>query len=88
MWWHQQQVTQGFNWEDPYHGCGGLGASSAQFLACYWAICSLQQTPPSLQGLLDAYYNTAWKGQGLRPSGYDLMHNHNKDVFILISKKA
>lgn len=63
----------GLTWYDPYQGCGGMGASSAQFLGAYLASMSAQQQIVSQQAMLDAYFDYAWHGQGLRPSGYDVL---------------
>ncbi|MCB0367825.1 MAG: hypothetical protein KDD68_20645 [Bdellovibrionales bacterium] len=64
---------------DPHGGKGGLGGSSAQFLGVYtWSI--LAETPmtewPSAlnpQKLWQAFRSVAWDGQGLPPSGADVM---------------
>lgn len=67
-WWLEHgQAGVGLQWHDPYQGRGGLGASSAQFLGAYLA------SQPSLTSLLDAYFHSAWQGDGLRPSGYDVL---------------
>jgi mevalonate kinase len=74
QWWaHHRVFEQGLIWHDPYQGKGGLGASSAQFLAVYLASCYLLHVPPNCKAMLDAYYQSAWRGEGLRPSGYDLL---------------
>jgi len=73
LWWLKQQISQGLSWYDPYKTCGGLGASSGQFLAVYLASCTIKQVSPSFKHLLTAYYHCAWNGQGLRPSGYDVI---------------
>lgn len=73
-WWIQQGYDQqGIQWDDPYQGCGGLGASSAQFLGVYWASMYLQKSPVNQEDMLDAYLQCAWQGQGLPPSGYDVL---------------
>jgi mevalonate kinase len=74
LWWQQQKITgAGLSWHDPYVGRGGLGASSAQFLASYLASCSLQDIKSDMDSMLNAYYQTSWTGKGLRPSGYDVI---------------
>ncbi len=74
LWWQQQNInTTHLIWSDPYLGCGGLGASSAQFIGSYLASCSIQGKKPSLESLLDAYYQCAWNNRGLKPSGYDVI---------------
>src|SRR5262245_43666850 len=46
-WWTSQRMTeQGLIWYDPYQEKGGLGASSAQFLAVYLARCHLLHIEP------------------------------------------
>lgn len=64
---------------DPYQGRGGFGASTAQFLGVY--AFRLKVVNPYInlatdlqwQDLLEAYYAHAWKGEGQRPSGADLV---------------
>ncbi|MFJ1267142.1 mevalonate kinase [Legionella lytica] len=74
LWWQQQNhLKTGLSWHDPYAGCGGLGASSAQFLASYLASCMLQEKPAHMNSMLEAYYQVSWTGKGLRPSGYDVI---------------
>lgn len=84
QWWaHHRISSQGVSWHDPYKGKGGLGASSAQFLGVYLASCRLLHVEPSPKALLDAYYQCAWRGEGLRPSGYDLLaQSQNRCVYI------
>ncbi|WP_298622458.1 hypothetical protein [uncultured Legionella sp.] len=83
LWYKEKPVEKYLSWNDPYKGRGGLGASSAQFLACYWAICHLNNKTPELNSMLDAYYQSSWKGKGLRPSGYDVIaQSHQGCVYI------
>lgn len=84
QWWlHHRIPMQGLLWRDPYEGKGGLGASSAQFIGAYLASCHLLHIKPNLEALLDAYYQFAWKGEGLRPSGYDVLSQvQNRCVYI------
>lgn len=64
---------------DPHKGRGGLGASSAQFLGVYvWS--QMGDIPPSEwaqklspQNALQAYRSVAFSGDGLAPSGSDVM---------------
>lgn len=73
-WWARAGFSDyGLDWHDPYHGCGGLGASSAQFLGAYFATSYLNQQSPNQAEMLDAYWQCAWNGQGIRPSGYDVI---------------
>lgn len=74
LWWNRQKLNEKtIEWSDPYQGCGGLGASSAQFIGSYLASCLLKNTTTSLKEMLEAYYQCAWNGLGLRPSGYDVI---------------
>lgn len=84
QWWaHHRLHSQGLIWQDPYQGQGGLGASSAQFLAVYLASCRALRVQPNHKALLDAYYQCAWRGEGLKPSGYDLWaQSQNRCVYI------
>lgn len=73
IWWLKQGFDKGLHWFDPYSNLGGLGASSAQFLAAYLASCFVQNKLPNLTHLLETYYQSSWTGKGLRPSGYDVI---------------
>ncbi|MDR3442781.1 MAG: hypothetical protein P4L65_07150 [Legionella sp.] len=87
LWWLQQAHTgKGLAWHDPYAGRGGLGASSAQFLGSYWASCLIQGKPSNIEHMLDAYYQCAWTGKGLRPSGYDVIAQSLQGA-VFINKK-
>ena len=64
---------------DPHLGRGGWGASTAQFLAAY-ALLHWQGTQVAdpekyfdRDQMLDVYKDVAWDGQGLPPSGADLI---------------
>lgn len=65
--------------EDPYQGKGGFGASTAQFLSCYalWLYKDAAQQDMEklldIKHLLEEYYFAAWTGEGIRPSGADLV---------------
>jgi len=84
QYWLQQNFADvGLVWSDPYNGCGGLGASSAQFIATFKAVCHVQKNEVNNNQLLDAYYHYSWDGQGLRPSGYDVIAQlHDQCVYI------
>ncbi|MBA2652434.1 MAG: hypothetical protein H0U73_09235 [Tatlockia sp.] len=84
QWWaHHRIPKQGLSWRDPYHGMGGLGASSAQFLGAYLASCHLLNVVPNQKALLDAYFQCSWRGEGLKPSGYDVLaQSQNRCVYI------
>ncbi len=73
-WWIKTGYDHyGLHWHDPFNHCGGMGASSAQFLGAYFASSHLNATTPTQAGMLDAYWQCAWQGQGIRPSGYDVI---------------
>ena len=70
LFWEKSRKDVELTWHDPYHGIGGLGASSAQFLGAYWA----SHSPWDQNALLKAYWDCSWqKGCGVRPSGYDVL---------------
>jgi homoserine kinase len=73
IWRKQHLKDKNIAWIDPYEGLGGLGASSAQFIGSYLAACFVQEKKPQIHEMLDAYYACAWSGEGLRPSGYDVV---------------
>lgn len=88
LWWQQKRVSgKSVSWYDPYQGCGGLGASSAQFIACYWASCLLHNETPTRQFMLDAYYQCAWSKKGLKPSGYDVIAQTQQGAVYINQKK-
>ncbi len=65
-----------FEFRDPYIGKGGLGASSAQFAMLYafhhgWEWRSVRDFP--WDSLLKDYRSCAWSGEGLLPSGADVV---------------
>lgn len=83
LWYKEKTKGKYLSWNDPYNGRGGLGASSAQFLACYWAVCHLNNKKPDLNSMLELYYQSSWTGKGLRPSGYDVIaQSHQGCVYI------
>ncbi|MBI2786829.1 MAG: hypothetical protein HYX60_11245 [Legionella longbeachae] len=88
LWWqHQQHLMTGLVWKDPYAGRGGLGASSAQFLASYLASCAIKRTEAHLDDMLRAYYEVSWTGKGLRPSGYDVIAQSQKGCVYINKQK-
>jgi mevalonate kinase len=89
VWWQKEQGSgYGLSWYDPYDNRGGLGASSAQFLASYLANCNLHNKIPDLNTMLTAYYQLSWSGRGLRPSGYDVIaQSQHGCVYINKQKK-
>lgn len=72
LWSRYGALDHGLHWHDPYQGIGGMGASSAQFLSTYLA-CKYLHSPQHLPDILTAYYECAWEGEGIRPSGYDVI---------------
>lgn len=58
---------------DPYRGLGGFGASSAQFIL----LAALKHTIDGKEmddyELLDSYIKLAWSGEGMPPSGVDII---------------
>lgn len=88
-WWSQQgHEGVGIEWTDPYGGCGGLGASSAQFLGVYLASMHLREKKHDQQEMLQAYVQSAWQGQGLRPSGYDVLAQSLHDCVYINRQRA
>ena len=85
LWGQQLTVNVGLTWVDPYHGLGGLGASSAQFLAVYRALNSTQEF--CAEHMLSAYMNTAYKGIGTAPSGYDVLAQNSNGCVHINQKK-
>ena len=73
FWTKQPAFDKGLAWFDPYHGRGGLGASSAQFVGAYLASSYLKQASHSQADMLNQYFQCAWSGIGVRPSGYDVL---------------
>ncbi len=75
-------IFSGLNlkFEDPHEGAGGLGASSAQFAALYALFFKMQYGKDfsggqglDLNHLLSVYRRYSWNGEGVPPSGYDLI---------------
>lgn len=61
-----------FEFRDPHEGRGGLGASSAQFALVYAWLFGRESLKDTEQ-LLRVYRECAWNGEGLPPSGADLV---------------
>ncbi|PJD93210.1 MAG: hypothetical protein CK424_03205 [Legionella sp.] len=74
-WWtHSARPDLGLQWYDPYHGCGGMGASSAQFLGVYQACAEHQGLTVEPEQLLQDYQRMAvTDSQRIIPSGYDVL---------------
>lgn len=83
-WQDHGRVSIGLSWEDPYTGKGGLGASSAQFIGVFTASHEIKNQTFSQDELLNAYFKYAWNGEGIKPSGYDVLAQaqHSSCVFI------
>jgi mevalonate kinase len=63
-----------FEFNDPHHGKGGLGASSAQFALVYaWANRIENASAVHWALLLEEYRACAWSGEGTPPSGADVV---------------
>ncbi|HEX7674026.1 MAG TPA: hypothetical protein VF412_07640 [Bdellovibrio sp.] len=77
---HQDYFSKyDFEFKDPYQGRGGFGASTAQFLGVYslWLYKEDAQRDMEklfdIKHMLETYNSVAWNGQGLPPSGADLV---------------
>ena len=73
FWLKSPHADKGLDWHDPYQGCGGMGASSAQFIGAYRASKHLSNQAFDQAEMLDLYFKHAFAGQGIRPSGYDVL---------------
>lgn len=65
-----------FEFTDPHKGKGGLGASTAQFALAYaWLnrITPGNLSKEELSRALESYRKAAWSGEGVAPSGADLI---------------
>lgn len=77
--------------EDPYQGLGGLGASTAQFLGVYSLWLYRQNEHQDMESLFDykhllkTYQDIAWSGEGIAPSGADLI-GQLKGSFTIFDK--
>ena len=87
-WARGSHVSKGLHWHDPYQGRGGLGASSAQFLGAYFASMHLQNQAIHQQTLLDAYMQISRLGEGLPPSGYDVLAQSLSGCVYIDRQKA
>jgi mevalonate kinase len=57
---------------DPYHGLGGLGASTGEFLLIHQAYLKLNKQKFDKRTLLESYLSHAWNQKGTPPSAADL----------------
>lgn len=86
-WWTQSNLTHaGFTWHDPYAGLGGLGASSAQFLAVYLACAHIRNQLVEPEALLHDYQKIATQ-PGIQPSGYDVLAQYTQGCVYLNRQK-
>lgn len=83
-WWSACDLQDyGFSWHDPYQGLGGMGASSAQFLAVYQACANIRGQEVSQKTLLQDYWDLATGKTGIRPSGYDVLAQRSQGCVYL-----
>ena len=74
---------------DPYHGIGGLGASSAEFLFFLRAADFFSNAPPEgckksyHDYCLSKYLDYTWDGTGVAPSGIDLISQDYSQVVLV-----
>src|SRR3990167_644630 len=73
----------GLEFYDPYHGVGGVGASSAQFLGALLASWHFKGENPSQTDILNTYQEFAYNGKGVMPSGYDVLTQNMRDCVYL-----
>ena len=88
LWETFSPLDVGLTWHDPYHGSGGMGASSAQFLGAYLASMRVQKKAANQEELLETYRRHAWHGNGLRPSGYDVLAQSQQGCVYIDKQKA
>jgi len=69
---HESVRGYQIEFHDPHGGRGGLGASSAQFALLYAWLYGVDSVRDHAQ-LLKTYRECAWSGEGLPPSGADLI---------------
>lgn len=86
-WTDLQIKAWGLQGNNPYKK-EGIGSSSAQFLAVYLSDCFLKNKRPRQEELLEYYFNYAWQGEGLRPSGYDLLAQTQQGCVYLNRKQG
>lgn len=71
------------NFIDPYHGLGGFGASSAQFVMLY----ALKHNEIKINEMLKEYKKFAWNGEGFPPSGLDLISQVHGSICYYLKNK-
>jgi mevalonate kinase len=77
-----------FQFDDPYQGLGGLGASSAEFLSLYRIIKTLSSQKQSQKELLETYWHYAYQNKGMKPSGADLVAQSMGGLCFFYPQKA
>lgn len=88
-WWVRSLIHDaGFDWYDPYQGIGGMGASSAQFLAVYLACAHLHNQDIDPEKLLHDYRQIASTQTGMTPSGYDVLAQYAQGFVYLNRQDA
>ncbi len=89
-YWQSCDLNRGLEVSDPYHGIGGLGASSAEFLGAYLACKYLKNERPTLDECIDAFEKTVFdQEKKIKPSGYDLIaQSYSHCMYIDKSRNA
>lgn len=85
---HEHHLSAHFDWFDPYHGIGGLGASSAQFLGAYFAYLDMHEKALVLDDLLQTYWAHSYNHNMYKPSGYDVLAQASSGCVYLHHQKA
>jgi mevalonate kinase len=80
-----QQNFNGYqlSFKDPHKGTGGFGASSAQFaiiLVLEQLIKQQHRADLTVSTILDFYHQCSWSGQGLSPSGADVIGQMSGEI--------
>lgn len=88
-WWTQSHPHDvGYTWHDPYQGLGGMGASSAQFLAVYQACAHLRDQVVDSEQMLHDYLQITATQTGIAPSGYDVLAQQSQGCVYLNRETA
>ena len=69
-----------FQFQDPHVGAGGLGASSAQWAFVYALKYGVPANDEAIASMLEEYRQCAWNGEGVAPSGADVVAQMNGGV--------
>jgi mevalonate kinase len=86
--WQAKGLNSGLIWQDPYHGLGGLGASSAQFLGAYMAAMQANELLVDADELLASYLQYSASGLGVAPSGYDVLAQAAQQCVFIHKQRA